>query len=143
MKLIRRLIELAVVLFVISLFMKNKDVEFQFDYYGLKEPIKVAFWQLVTLCVSIGIIIAAVGDFVTQVKWLGERRKMVKRDQEHQGEVDRLNAKIREMQDENQRLKKEAEAKSKGLDVRRSQPPIHELTGSPAAPEAKESEASA
>lgn len=142
MRLIRRLVELAFVLFVISLFMKNKDVELQFDYYGLKEPIKVAFWQLVTICVSIGIIIAAVADFITQVKWLGERRKMIKRDQEHQGEVDRLNAKIRQTQDENQRLKKEAEAKAKGLDAVRSQARLPELSESSAAPKVKESTAS-
>jgi hypothetical protein len=142
MRLIRRLVELAFVILVISLFMKNKNIELQIDYYGLKEPIKVAFWELVTFCVSIGIIIAAVGDFITQVKWLGERRKMVKRDQEHQGEVDRLNTKVREMQDENQRLKKDAEAKSKELDAVRSQVSVSDLSGPPAAPEAKESTAS-
>ncbi len=142
MRLIRRLVELAFVLFVISLFMKNKDIEIQFDYYGMKEPIKVAFWQLVTICVSIGIIIAAVGDFVTQVKWLGERRKMIKRDQEHQGEVDRLNTKIRQTLDENQRLKKETEAKSKELDALRPKGPVSVLSEPSAAPEARESKAS-
>ncbi len=116
MRLIRRLIELAFVIFVISLFMKNKDIYLQIDYYGLKEPIKVAFWELVTFCVSIGIIIAALGDFITQIKWIGERRRMVKRDQHHQSEVDGLNAKTRQLQEENQRLKKEADGKSKELE---------------------------
>jgi hypothetical protein len=141
MRLIRRLVELAFVILVISLFMKNKNIELQIDYYGLKEPIKVAFWELVTFCVSIGIIIAAVGDLVTQVKWLGERRRMVKRDHEHQGELDRLNTKVREMQDENQRLKKEAEAKSRELDVARSQVRVSDLSGPSSAPEVKKSTA--
>ncbi len=142
MRLIRRLVELAFVILVISLFMKNKNIEIQIDYYGLKEPIKVAFWELVTFCVSVGIIIAAVGDFITQVKWLGERRRIMKRDQEHQGELDRLNVKVQEMQDENQRLKKEAEAKSKELNAVRSQVPVSSLSGPSAAPEARKSTAS-
>ncbi len=143
MRLIRRLVELAFVILVISLFMKNKNIELQIDYYGLKEPIKVAFWELVTFCVSVGIIIAAVGDLITQVKWLGERRRMMKRDQGHQGELDRLNVKVREMQDENQRLKKEAEAKSRELDAARSQVRVSDLSGPATAPEAKKSTASA
>ncbi|MBI5250873.1 MAG: hypothetical protein HY912_15405 [Desulfomonile tiedjei] len=121
MRLIRRLIELAFVLFVISLFMKNKDITLQIDYYGLKEPIKVAFWELVTLCVSLGIIIAALGDFITQLKWVRERRRIIKRDQQHQGEVDGLNAKLLQLQEANLRLKKEAEAKSRELDGLRLQ----------------------
>ena len=143
MRLIRRLVELAFVILVISLFMKNKSIEIQIDYYGLKEPIKVAFWELVTFCVSVGIILAAVGDFITQLKWLGERRRIVKRDQAHQGELDRLNAKVREMQDENQRLKKEAEAKSKELDAVRSRVPVSDLSGPSAVPESKKSTAPA
>jgi hypothetical protein len=91
MRLIRRLIELAFVIFVLSLFMKNKDIVMQIDYYGLSAPITVAFWELVTVCVSLGIIIAAVGDFITQFKWAAERRSMRKRDSEHQQAVDGLN----------------------------------------------------
>jgi hypothetical protein len=109
MRLVRRLIELALVVFVISVFMKNKNIELQIDYYGLKEPIKLAFWELVTFCVSLGIIIAAVGDFITQLKWIRERRKMVKRDKEHQGEVDRLNAKLLDLQENNVKLTKEVD----------------------------------
>jgi hypothetical protein len=113
MRLVKRLIELAFVILVISLFMKNKDVELQINYFGLQEPIKVAFWELVTFCVSLGIIIAAVGDFVTQLKWIRERRRMIKTDQEHQGEVDRLNDRIQTMESENQRLKRELEQKAR------------------------------
>ena len=72
MRLIKRLLELAFVILIISLFMKNKDVELQITYFGLSAPIKVALWELVTICVSLGIIIAAVGDFMTQLKWLRE-----------------------------------------------------------------------
>jgi len=51
MKFVRRLIELAFIILIISLFMKNKDLEFQITYFGLSEPVKMAFWELVTLCV--------------------------------------------------------------------------------------------
>lgn len=112
MRLVKRLIELAFVILVISLFMKNKDVELQLNYFGLSQPIKVAFWELVTFCVSLGIIIAAVGDFITQFKWVRERRRMIKTDQEHQSEVSRFQAKIGDLESENQRLKKELEEKS-------------------------------
>jgi chromosome segregation ATPase len=72
-------------------------------------------WELVTICVSVGIIIAAVGDFMTQLKWLRERRRMIKTDKEHQTEVDRLNTQIQGLESENKRLKGELEQKSKEL----------------------------
>ena len=112
MRLIKRLIELAFVILIISLFMKNKDVELTINYFGLKEPIKLAFWELVTICVSLGIIIAAVGDFITQLKWVRERRRMIKTDRDHKGEVDGLNAKIGRLESENQRLQKDVQEKS-------------------------------
>jgi len=115
MRLIKRLIELAFVILVISLFMKNKDIVLQINYFFLPEPITVAFWELVTFCVAIGIIIAAVGDFITQLKWVRERRRMIKTDQEHQGEVNRLNDNIASLEKENQRLKGELERTSKEL----------------------------
>ncbi len=115
MRLIKRLIELAFVILIVSLFMKNKDVELPITYFGLSEPIKLAFWELVTICVSVGIIIAAVGDFMAQLKWLRERRRMIKTDQEHQAEVDRLNAQLQGLESDNKRLKGELEAKSKEL----------------------------
>lgn len=112
MRLIKRLIELAFVILVISLFMKNKDIELSIDYFGLKEPIKVAFWELVTFCVSLGIIIAALGDFITQLKWIGERRRMIKTDQGHLGEVKRLTDKIQSLEKENQDSKRELAEKN-------------------------------
>lgn len=112
MRLIKRLIELAFVILIISLFMKNKDIELTINYFGLKEPIKLAFWELVTICVSLGIIIAAVGDFITQLKWVRERRRMIKTDRDHKGEVDGLNAKIGQLESENQRLQKDVQEKS-------------------------------
>ena len=115
MRLIKRLLELAFVILIISLFMKNKDVELQITYFGLSAPIKVALWELVTICVSVGIIIAAVGDFMTQLKWLRERRRMIKTDQEHQAEVDRLNTQIQDLESDKKRLKGELEQKSKEL----------------------------
>jgi type III secretory pathway component EscU len=121
MRLIKRLIELAFIILIISLFMKNKDVELQITYFGLSAPIKVAFWELVTLCVSVGIIIAAVGDFLTQLKWLRERRRMIKTDKEHHSEVDRLNARIQGLESDNKRLEKELEQKSKELSAFQNQ----------------------
>jgi uncharacterized membrane protein YciS (DUF1049 family) len=112
MRLIKRLIELAFVILIISLFMKNKDIELSINYFGLKEPIKLAFWELVTLCVSVGIIIAALGDFITQLKWVRERRRMVKTDREHQGDVARLNEKIADLESHVQRIQKELDQKN-------------------------------
>ncbi len=113
MRLLKRLIELAFVIFIISLFMKNKNIELQIDYYGLKEPLKVAFWELVTFCVSIGIIIAALGDFITQLKWIGERHRMIKADREHKSELDSLHSRIQTLEGENLRLKRELSQKTK------------------------------
>jgi hypothetical protein len=111
MRFVRRLIELAFIILIISLFMKNKDLEFQIAYFGLSEPVKMAFWELVILCVSIGIIIAALGDLVTQMKWRSERRRMIKAEQEHQAEVARLNAIVKGLESENARLSKDLEQK--------------------------------
>jgi len=111
MRFVRRLIELAFIILIISLFMKNKDLEFQITYFGLSEPVKMAFWELVILCVSIGIIIAALGDLVTQLKWRNERRRMIKAEQEHHAEVARLSAIIKGLEAENARLGKELEQK--------------------------------
>jgi len=110
MKFVKRLIELAFIIFIISLFMKNKDVEFQLAYFGLSEPIKIAFWELVIICVSIGIIIAALGDLVAQLKWRNERRRMIKSEQDHEAEIARLNGLVKGLEAENQRLTKDLEA---------------------------------
>lgn len=111
MRLLKRLIELAFVIFVLSLFMKNKDVVMDINYFGLSEPLTVQFWELVTFCVALGIIIAALGDFITQLKWIRERRRMVKTDREHESVVNDLNRKIETLESENQRLKRDSEQK--------------------------------
>jgi uncharacterized membrane protein YciS (DUF1049 family) len=123
MRLIKRLIELAFVILIISLFMKNKDIELSINYFGLKEPIKLAFWELVTLCVSVGIIIAALGDFITQLKWVRERRRMVKTDREHQGDVARLNEKISDLESHVQRIQKELDQKNARIAELEKDPP--------------------
>jgi hypothetical protein len=116
MRLIKRLFELAVFLFFISLFMMNKDVSLDFNYFGLKQPIKLAFWELVTISVSIGIIVAAVGDFLSQLKWLAERRRLNKQAREHQQVVDGLNARIEELEADNDRMRNELEVRPPGMD---------------------------
>jgi uncharacterized protein YoxC len=116
MRLIKRLIELAVVVLIISLFMMNKDVSVQITYFGLTEPVRLAFWELVTICVSLGIIIAAIGDFITHYKWLSERKRLLKTDQEHQQVVENLNKDIRQLHAENAKLRQDLEEKSAEID---------------------------
>lgn len=115
MRLIKRLIEVAFLLFVISLFMKNKDIVMNINYFGLSEPIPVQFWELVSFCIALGIIVAAIGDFITQLKWVRERRRMIKTDQEHQSTVNGLNEKVDSLQKENQRLKQDLDKKEQEL----------------------------
>jgi hypothetical protein len=134
MRLIKRLIELAFVIFVISLFMKNKDVEMQITYFWLSQPIKMAFWELVTLCVSLGIIIAAIGDFITQLKWIRERRRMIKTDQEHHSDMARLNDLVKGLESENERLRKELEQKTSEVSSFESKQPTLSLSGPAGSP---------
>lgn len=115
MRLVKRLIELAFFVFLLSLFGKNMDMTLQIKYYGLTEPIQVAFWELVIFCVSLGIIVAAVGDFITQLKWMGEKRRMIKTDREHASEVANLNDKIHTLEADKDRLERELEQKSEEL----------------------------
>jgi len=115
MKLIKWLFGVAFIVWLISLFMKNADVEVLITYWGLSEPLKVAFWELVTFCVSLGIIIAAVSDFITQLKWARERRRMIETDKEHRSTVERLNGSIRSLEAENQQLKSQLEQKSREI----------------------------
>ena len=115
MKFIKRLIELAFFVFLLTLFGKNMDVSVQIKYYGLGQPITVQFWELVLFCVAFGIIIAAIGDFISQLKWMGEKRRMIKTDKEHLAEVEKLSDRIRGLEAENQRSQKELERKSKEL----------------------------
>ena len=133
MRLIKRLIELAFVILVISLFMKNKDVQVSITYFGLSEPITLAFWELVTICISVGIIIAAVGDFITQLKWVKERRRMVKTDKEHQQTVDGLNRRIKELETESETLKKELKEKPQDTE------PMRQIEASASLPGLEES----
>ena len=120
MRLIKRLIELAVVVLIISLFMMNKDVMVQITYFGLSKPVTLAFWELVTICVSLGIIISAIGDFITHYKWLSERKRLLKTDQEHQQVVENLNKDIRQLHAENANLRQELEQKSAEIDSLRA-----------------------
>jgi hypothetical protein len=113
MKLIKRLIEVTLIVLMLILFSMNMDQSVQVKYFGLPQPITVQFWELVLFCVAFGIIIAAFGDFITQLKWLSERRRMMKTDREHQAEVQKLSDKIRELEAESGRVQRELEHKSK------------------------------
>jgi hypothetical protein len=100
--------------FLMTLFQMN-DQMIQIKYYGLHQPITAHFWELVIFCVALGIIVVAIGDLITQLKWHGERRRMVKRDRGHLGEVQALNEKIQKLEAENQTLQREKEQKSQEL----------------------------
>lgn len=125
MKLVKRLIEVAFVIFVITLFMKNSEIQFEVQYYGIR-PIKVAFWELVTFCVALGVIIAALGDFITQMKWISERRRMIKTDKEHKAEVDKLNSTIESLQNENKRLEQELDLHKMELTHKNAEAPVQQ-----------------
>lgn len=116
MRLIKRLIELAFFVFLLSLFGKNMDLSLPIKYYGLQQPITVQFWEVVIFCVACGIIIAALGDFITQLKWLSERRRMIKTDREHHSEVQALTEKVRALEADNTRAEKELDAKTKAFE---------------------------
>ncbi len=116
MRFVKRLIELAFFVFLLTLFGKNMDVSVQIKYYGLGQPITIQFWELVLFCVAFGIIIAAIGDFITQLKWMGEKRRMIKTDKGHLAEVQKLTDRIRGLEAENQASQKELERKSKELE---------------------------
>lgn len=133
MKLIKRIIELAFILFVISVFMKNKDVVLTLNYFGFPEPLTVAFWELVIFCVSLGIIIAAVGDLITELEWLRERRKMSRDTQERTRDLKRLSDRVDGLEAENEKLMRDLEAKST---------PIHADTVPAGGPDVEPSEPS-
>jgi hypothetical protein len=116
LRIIKWLLVVAAFYLMISLFMMNKNVEFQLQYYGLTEPLKVEFWQLVTAWFAAGLLVAGVCDSLTLLKWYFERRKMMKTDREHAGAVAKLDAKIRGIESDNLRLKAELDAKTKELD---------------------------
>ncbi len=121
MRLIRRLFELAIVIFVISLFMKNSNQEVSVHYFGLPEGgLTVQFWELVTFCVALGIIIAAIADFISQMQWIRERSKLRKTDKEHQKELDDLNRKIEDLEAENRSLAAERDKKQKEIEDMKS-----------------------
>ena len=128
MRLIKRLIELAFFVFLLSLFGKNMDVALDIKYYGLPQPIHVSFWELVLFCVSLGIIIAALGDFITQLKWLGEKRRLLKTDREHQSEVAGLNERIRTLEAEKERMTRELADRNAALVAMKEKPAIEEKT---------------
>jgi type II secretory pathway component PulF len=105
---------LLFVVFLITVFMSNSNVEMELNYYFLAHPIKVAFWELVTFCMSLGIILAASIDFLSQLSIIAERRRLTKADQEQKAEIERLTAELQTLQAENEELKKKPEGKPKG-----------------------------
>ncbi len=99
MKLIKRVIEVGMVVVVIVLFMLNKEVQVDVNFFGI-ELKQVDFWILVTVCVSVGILIAAIADFLNQLKWRKEKRTMVKADRERSDVEKDLKQRIEDLEKE-------------------------------------------
>lgn len=112
MKLLKRLIGLIFLLFVITLFMQNKDVRVPVSYFGLVPPLDVPFWILLTVCFCAGFVLAAVGDFIAYIKWKKEKRQLQKKVTELREELDRFGSTVRSLEDLNRRLKAEVEEKA-------------------------------
>jgi hypothetical protein len=98
-------------IFLITVFMSNSGVEMQLTYYLLPHPIKVAFWELVTFCISLGIILAALVDFVSQLGMIKERKKLVKADREQKAEIAKLTESLKTLESENETLRRELDGK--------------------------------
>ncbi len=103
-------------IFLITVFMSNSNVEMQLTYYLLPHPIKVAFWELVTFCLSLGIIVAALVDFVSQIGFMRERRKLLKDDKEQKAEIQRLTESVQTLEVENEKLRSDMEGKPRVID---------------------------
>ncbi len=112
MKLIKRLAALAFLVFVITLFMQNKDVRIPVDYFGLIAPIETPFWSLVTICFCVGFVLAAVSDFIAYVRWQREKRQLKKKETALSDELEKLKSAVRSLEDLNKRLKADSEEKT-------------------------------
>jgi hypothetical protein len=111
MRLLKRLIELAFFVALLLLFSKNMGVVIPINFYRLTEPIQLKFYELVIFCVSLGIIIAALGDALTQIQWVRERRRMKKVAEEHGRQVETLRQKINALEEENEKLQRNWESR--------------------------------
>ncbi len=109
MKLVKTILVVIFFMFLISVFMLNKNVELQIKYFGLSKPVTVQFWELVTVCVALGVIVSALWDFFSELKWMRERRKMIQTHREHKSVEGRLTARIEELEAENLGLQHELE----------------------------------
>ncbi|MEW6352079.1 MAG: hypothetical protein AB1646_23760 [Thermodesulfobacteriota bacterium] len=109
MKLFKTILVIIFFMFLMSVFMLNKNVELPVNYFGLSAPLKVDFWQLVTVCVALGVFISALWDFFTELKWRRERRKMIQTHNEHVSVEAGLKARIEELETENERLRRETD----------------------------------
>jgi uncharacterized membrane protein YciS (DUF1049 family) len=115
MKLLKRLVGLVCLVFVITLFMQNKDVRVSVDYFGFAAPLDVPFWILATVCFCVGFALAAVGDFLAYLKWRSEKRRLKKKEGELSDELEKLKSTVQALQDLNKRLKADMEEKTNEL----------------------------
>lgn len=112
MKLFKRLAGLAFIVFVMTLFMQNKDVRVPVDYFGLIPQIDAPFWALVTFCFCAGFVFAAVADFIAYIKWRTEKKQLMKKEMELSDELAKIKSAARSLEDLNKRLKIDVEEKA-------------------------------
>jgi hypothetical protein len=113
MTLLHRIIERVIVIGVLSFYMQNKDIQIQLNFFGLTQPVNAHLGQIITLAVAVGLFLCIIGDIFSQLKGMRDRNRMVKRDKEHQGEVERLEERVQELEKEADTLKAERDGKAK------------------------------
>jgi hypothetical protein len=112
MKLAKRLLALAFVVFVITLLMFNKDLKISVGYFGLPGPIDIPFWIIVTTCFSLGFLIVAIIDSISQLQWIREQRNWARIDKERTEQIDKVNTALRSLEDLNRQMKADLERKT-------------------------------
>lgn len=127
MKLVKRLLTLAFIVFVITMFMYNKDLKIAVGYFGLSAPIDIPFWIIVTVSFCCGFLILAVVDSVSQIKWMREKSSWVKIDKERTDQIDKVNLALRLSEDFNRQLKADLEQKKSEVEELKKQQTVTEF----------------
>ncbi len=115
MKLFKTILGIIFFMFLMSVFMLNKHVEMPVNYFGLSKPLKVQFWELVTVCVALGVFISALWDFFSELKWRRQRRKMIQTHNEHVSVEAGLKARIEELEAEKLRRESDQAPRPSGM----------------------------
>jgi len=128
MKLFKRLLTLVFIVFVITLFMYNKDLKISVGYFGLSVPIDIPFWIIVTVSFCCGFLILAVVDSVSQIKWMREKSSWVRIDKERTDQIDKVNLALRLSEDFNRQLQRDLEQKKSEIEELKKHKTVAEFT---------------